>query len=140
MGAGAPRIVAVHILPNIIGPLLILASMDIPVVITIEAGLSFLGVGVPPPAPSWGSILSDGFSYIRNTPWPVIAGGWRIAHKTGTGQDFGRRTAGFNDVGVLTAPDGRRYTRSEEHTSELQSLMRISYAVFCLKKKKIQIS
>src|SRR3546814_9628041 len=67
MGAGAPRIVAVHILPNIIGPLLILASMDIPVVITIEAGLSFLGVGVPPPAPSWGSILSDGFSDRKST-------------------------------------------------------------------------
>lgn len=75
MGASVARILGVHILPNIIGPLLILASMDIPVVITIEAGLSFLGVGVPPPAPSWGSILSDGFSYIRNTPWPVIAGG-----------------------------------------------------------------
>ncbi|MFW6076911.1 MAG: ABC transporter permease [Hyphomicrobiales bacterium] len=75
MGAGTTRILGVHVLPNIIGPLLILASMDIPVVITIEAGLSFLGVGVPPPAPSWGSILSDGFSYIRNTPWPVIAGG-----------------------------------------------------------------
>jgi peptide/nickel transport system permease protein len=75
MGAGTARILGVHILPNIVGPLLILASMDIPVVITIEAGLSFLGVGVPPPAPSWGSILNDGFSYIRNTPWPVIAGG-----------------------------------------------------------------
>ena len=75
MGASTARILANHVLPNIIGPLLILASMDIPVVITIEAGLSFLGVGVPPPAPSWGSILSDGFSYIRNTPWPVIAGG-----------------------------------------------------------------
>jgi peptide/nickel transport system permease protein len=75
MGASTARILAIHVLPNIIGPLLILASMDIPVVITIEAGLSFLGVGVPPPAPSWGSILSDGFSYIRNTPWPVIAGG-----------------------------------------------------------------
>ncbi|UUP15622.1 ABC transporter permease [Nitratireductor thuwali] len=75
MGAGTARILAVHVLPNIIGPLLILASMDIPVVITIEAGLSFLGVGVPPPAPSWGSILNDGFSFIRNTPWPVIAGG-----------------------------------------------------------------
>ena len=35
---------------------------------------------------------------------------WQIAHKTGTGQDFGRRTAGFNDVGILTAPDGRMYT------------------------------
>jgi peptide/nickel transport system permease protein len=75
MGASTFRILGVHILPNIIGPLLILASMDIPVVITIEAGLSFLGVGVPPPAPSWGSILNDGFSFIRNTPWPVIAGG-----------------------------------------------------------------
>jgi peptide/nickel transport system permease protein len=75
MGAGTLRILGIHILPNIIGPLLILASMDIPVVITIEAGLSFLGVGVPPPTPSWGSILSDGFSFIRNTPWPVIAGG-----------------------------------------------------------------
>jgi peptide/nickel transport system permease protein len=75
MGASTARILGVHVLPNIIGPLLILASMDIPVVITVEAGLSFLGVGVPPPAPSWGSILSDGFSYIRNTPWPVIAGG-----------------------------------------------------------------
>src|SRR3546814_7732750 len=39
-----------------------------------------------------------------------LPGGWRIAHKTGTGQDFGRRTAGFNVVGVLPAPDGRRYT------------------------------
>jgi peptide/nickel transport system permease protein len=75
MGASTLRILGIHILPNIIGPLLILASMDIPVVITIEAGLSFLGVGVPPPAPSWGSILNAGFSYIRNTPWPVIAGG-----------------------------------------------------------------
>lgn len=75
MGAGTGRILRVHVLPNIIGPLLILASMDVPVVITIEAGLSFLGMGVQPPTPSWGSILNDGFSYIRNTPWPVIAGG-----------------------------------------------------------------
>jgi peptide/nickel transport system permease protein len=61
--------------PNVIAPLLILASMDIPVVITIEAGLSFLGMGVKPPTPSWGSILSDGYSFIRDTPWMVIAGG-----------------------------------------------------------------
>ncbi|HVJ00342.1 MAG TPA: class A beta-lactamase [Sphingomonas sp.] len=40
----------------------------------------------------------------------TLPGGWTIAHKTGTGQDFGRRTAGFNDVGILTAPDGRIYT------------------------------
>ena len=75
MGASMFRILGLHIFPNIIGPLLIVASMDIPVVVTIEAGLSFLGVGVPPPTPSWGSILHDGYSFIRNTPWLVIAGG-----------------------------------------------------------------
>lgn len=75
MGASMGRILGVHILPNVIGPMLILASMDIPVVITIEAGLSFLGLGVRPPTPSWGSILNDGYSFIRNTPWPIIAGG-----------------------------------------------------------------
>lgn len=75
MGAGMPRILAVHMLPNIIGPLLIIASMDIPAVVTIEAGLSFLGVGVRPPTPSWGSILNDGYSFIRNTPWLIVSGG-----------------------------------------------------------------
>ena len=75
MGAGFFRILAVHILPNVIGPLLILASMDIPFVITIEAGLSFLGMGVRPPTPSWGTILNDGYSFLYNTPWPAIAGG-----------------------------------------------------------------
>ena len=75
LGAGTIRVMASHLLPNLIAPLLILASMDIPVVITIEAGLSFLGLGVKPPTPSWGSILNDGYSFIRNTPWLVIAGG-----------------------------------------------------------------
>ena len=75
LGAGAPRVLLVHILPNVIGPLLILASMEIPVVITIEAGLSFLGLGVRPPTPSWGNILNDGYAFIRNTPWLVIAAG-----------------------------------------------------------------
>ena len=75
IGAGFFRIIFVHMLPNVIGPLLILASMDIPFVITIEAVLSFLGMGVRPPTPSWGTILNDGYSYIYNSPWPVIAGG-----------------------------------------------------------------
>jgi peptide/nickel transport system permease protein len=75
MGAGTVRIMGLHMLPNVVGPLLIIASMDIPVVVTIEAGLSFLGMGVRPPTPSWGTILNDGYSFIRNTPWLVIAGG-----------------------------------------------------------------
>ena len=75
MGAGTLRVLGVHILPNVVGPLLIIASMDIPVVVTIEAGLSFLGLGVRPPTASWGTILNDGYAFIRNTPWLVIAGG-----------------------------------------------------------------
>lgn len=74
LGAGSLRILLLHVLPNVIGPLLILASMDIPGVITLEAGLSFLGLGVPPPAPSWGRMLNEGYNFIRDTPWIVIGG------------------------------------------------------------------
>ena len=75
LGARTGRIILMHILPNVIAPLLILAAMDLPVVITFEAGLSFLGLGVRPPMPSWGSILSDGFNYIRQSPWPITWAG-----------------------------------------------------------------
>lgn len=75
LGAGAVRVLGIHVMPNVIGPLLILAAMNVPVVVTIEAGLSFLGLGVRPPTPSWGTILADGRQIIRDTPWPVIAGG-----------------------------------------------------------------
>lgn len=75
MGASTARILRHHVLPNIAAPLFILASMDVPAVIGMEAGLSFLGLGVSPPTPSWGSILNDGYSYLRNSPWPIIAGG-----------------------------------------------------------------
>jgi peptide/nickel transport system permease protein len=82
IGTPAWRVLGVHIMPNLIGPLLILASMDIPVVITIEAGMSFLGLGVRPPTPSWGTILNDGFNYIRESPWLAIAGGLPIVIAT----------------------------------------------------------
>lgn len=75
MGASTARIMRSHILPNIAAPLLILASMDVPAVVAMEAGLSFLGLGVSPPTASWGTILNDGYSYIRNSPWPIVAGG-----------------------------------------------------------------
>jgi len=73
--ASAARIIFVHLLPNVVGPLIILLSMDIPVVIMVEAGLSFLGLGVRPPTPSWGSILYDGYTSIRSAPFMVIFGG-----------------------------------------------------------------
>lgn len=75
MGASTARILRHHVLPNIAAPLFILASMDVPAVVGMEAGLSFLGLGVSAPTPSWGTILNDGYSYLRNSPWPIIAGG-----------------------------------------------------------------
>ncbi|MCY7305259.1 MAG: ABC transporter permease [Rhodoferax sp.] len=72
LGASWPRLVFFHVLPNILGPLVILASMDIPVVITIEAGLSFLGLGVRPPLASWGTLIQDGYTYISQTWVPVV--------------------------------------------------------------------
>lgn len=75
MGSSRARIILVHLLPNVIGPLLIIASMDIPSVIALEAGLTYLGMGIPPPAPSWGRILQEGFGLIRVAPWIVISGG-----------------------------------------------------------------
>jgi peptide/nickel transport system permease protein len=75
LGTPTGRILLVHILPNIIGPMLIIASMDIPSVIALEAGLTYLGMGIPPPAPSWGRILQEGYDSIRDAPWIVVAGG-----------------------------------------------------------------
>jgi peptide/nickel transport system permease protein len=75
LGAGPVRVLWRHVVPNVIGPLLILAAMDVPVVVTVEAGLSFLGLGVLPPTASWGTVLNEGYLVIRDTPWPVIAGG-----------------------------------------------------------------
>jgi peptide/nickel transport system permease protein len=75
LGASHARIVFIHIIRNILGPLFILMAMDIPSAVTIEAGLSFLGVGIQPPTPSWGNILSDGFTYIYQTPWLILSAG-----------------------------------------------------------------
>ncbi len=72
LGASWPRVVFFHVMPNILGPLVILASMDIPVVITIEAGLSFLGLGVRPPLASWGSLIQDGYQYLSESWVPVV--------------------------------------------------------------------
>ncbi|MFW5790261.1 MAG: ABC transporter permease [Bacillota bacterium] len=75
LGGSKMRTMFKHILPNVVAPLFIQAAMDIPVMITFEAGLSFLGLGVPPPAPSWGHILRTGYLNVRNAPYIVIYGG-----------------------------------------------------------------
>lgn len=71
-GSTTTRTLVKHIFPNSVGPVFINAAMDIPVIITFAAGLSFLGLGVPPPTPGWGRILRSGYSYIRTSPWMVV--------------------------------------------------------------------
>lgn len=71
-GSTTTRTLIKHIFPNSVGPVFINAAMDIPVIITFAAALSFLGLGVPPPTPGWGRILRSGYSYIRTSPWMVV--------------------------------------------------------------------
>jgi peptide/nickel transport system permease protein len=70
-GASAARILFHHILPNIAGPILIVATSEFGLMILMEAGLSFLGLGIQPPAPSWGSIMSVGRQYVEHAWWIV---------------------------------------------------------------------
>ena len=72
LGASNTRVVFIHILPNIVAPLITMLAMDLPYAVTFEAGLSFLGLGVQPPTPSWGLILAQGFEWIRTSPWVVV--------------------------------------------------------------------
>jgi len=64
-----------HITPNIAGSLIVLATLQVGTVIIIEASLSFLGVGVPPPTPAWGTMIADGRSYITSASWLAIIPG-----------------------------------------------------------------
>jgi peptide/nickel transport system permease protein len=82
LGASGTRMVFSHIVPNILGPLLVLASMDIPVVITIEAGLSFLGLGVRPPLASWGTLIQDGYQFLSDSWIPVLVSSAALAVAT----------------------------------------------------------
>ncbi|WP_445678877.1 ABC transporter permease [Radicibacter daui] len=75
MGASLGRVAITHLVPNLIGPIIVLIAMDIPAVIGIESGLSFLGQGIQPPEASWGTMLSDGYSFLRQAPHLAIASG-----------------------------------------------------------------
>lgn len=79
LGASDLRIVAQHILPNVASPILILATATLGNAILVEAALSFVGLGTPPPAPSWGQMLSgSGRLYFETAPWMAVAPGAAI--------------------------------------------------------------
>ena len=75
MGQGPVRILVREILPNILSPLMVQVSVGVAFGIVIEAGLSFLGLGVQPPTPSLGVILADGREYFQSAPWVLTLTG-----------------------------------------------------------------
>jgi oligopeptide transport system permease protein len=75
VGTPDHRIILRHILPNTLAPIVIAATFAIPVAITVEAGLSFLGLGVEPPIPSWGIMIAEGVTNIRSYPHLLLASG-----------------------------------------------------------------
>ena len=72
-GAGNGRIVLRHILPNVIGPVIVVASLDFGAVILSIAGLNFLGLGVQPPHPEWGAMLNDARPFLQTEPYLLVA-------------------------------------------------------------------
>jgi ABC-type dipeptide/oligopeptide/nickel transport system permease subunit len=91
LGAGDLTIIARHVLPNVIAPVIIAATLGIAGAIMAEAALSFLGLGVQPPTPSWGAMIADGrdLGQLRNAPWTSVAPGLAI----------GSAVLGFNLLG-----------------------------------------
>jgi peptide/nickel transport system permease protein len=78
IGASDLRIIFRHILPNALGPVLVTATLGIADAILVESGLSFLGLGVQPPMPSWGNILTSGKDYIESAWWLTLFPGLAI--------------------------------------------------------------
>jgi len=106
LGARDVRVVLRHVLPNVVAPVLIAATLGIAAAIMAEASLSFLGLGVQPPTPSWGSMIADGrdLNQLRNAPWTSVAPGLAI----------GAAVLGFNLLGdaLRDALDPRHAARS----------------------------
>lgn len=78
LGATPARIMRDHIWPNVTAPVIVQSSLGVTTAIITEASLSFLGVGVRPPTPSWGSMLSQGYQYLETAPWLAAASGATI--------------------------------------------------------------
>ena len=72
LGLGTPRILFRHLLPNVLGPVIVYTTLTIPAVMLLEAFLSFLGLGVQPPMSSWGTLIKDGAEKMEEYPWLLL--------------------------------------------------------------------
>jgi peptide/nickel transport system permease protein len=79
LGASDLRVIGRHILPNTLAPILVIGSSQFATMVLLESGLSFLGMGVQPPAPSWGSMLAEGRDYLSNAWWLATVPGAAIS-------------------------------------------------------------
>jgi peptide/nickel transport system permease protein len=79
LGASRPRVVFRHVLPNTLAPILVIASSQFATMVLLESGLSFLGMGVQPPQPSWGGMLAEGRDYLSNAWWLATVPGVAIS-------------------------------------------------------------
>jgi ABC-type dipeptide/oligopeptide/nickel transport system permease subunit len=106
LGAKDVRVMLQHVLPNVIAPVVIAATLGVAGAIMAEAALSFLGLGVPPPTPSWGSMIADGrdLDQLRRAPWTSVFPGMAI----------GAAVLGFNLLGdaLRDALDPRQQRRA----------------------------
>jgi ABC-type dipeptide/oligopeptide/nickel transport system permease subunit len=78
-GAADPRILRRHVLPNAWGPFAVVVTLSVGTAMLSEASLGFLGLGVAPPAPTWGRIVGEGAGYMRTAPWAIAFGGLAIS-------------------------------------------------------------
>ena len=82
LGANTPRLLLRHLRPNVITPVIIIASYSVALAMILESGLAFIGVGVPPPIPSWGRILQEGVGYLTSAWWIGLFPGLALALTT----------------------------------------------------------
>lgn len=81
-GLGHARLILRHLIPNIVGPIIVVLTLEVASAIRLEATLSFIGLGTQAPQPSWGNIIRDGLDNLFGSPWPIISAGLAITITT----------------------------------------------------------
>ena len=97
VGANTTRIIIRHVLPNAVSAVLVLATLSIGIAILTESALGFIGLGVPPPTPTWGAMIADGRPYIEKAPWISIFPGAAITVAVLAANLVGDATTDFVD-------------------------------------------